>query len=49
MVCGALAIAAPVGRVNEALRLKMIDAVQNRARMITEIMGGAMPPSPDPA
>ena len=48
-VCGALAIAAPVGRVNEALRSRMIAAVQDRARMITDMMGGAMPVSPDSA
>jgi DNA-binding IclR family transcriptional regulator len=48
-VCGALAIAAPVGRVNGALRSRMIAAVQDRARMITDIMGGAMPVSPDSA
>ena len=48
-VCGALAIAAPVGRVNEALRSRMIAAVQDRARMITDMMAGAMPVSPDSA
>jgi len=44
-VCGALAIAAPVGRVNGALRTRMIAAVQDRARMMTDMMGGAMPVS----
>jgi hypothetical protein len=42
-----LAIAAPVGRVNEALRSRMIAAVQERARMITDLMAGAMPVSLD--
>ena len=48
-VCGALAVAAPVGRVNGALRSRMIAAVKDRARMITDIMGGSMPVSPDSA
>lgn len=48
-VCGALAIAAPVGRVDHDLRSRMISAVQERAQIISEIMGGTMPAVPNSA
>lgn len=46
-VCGAFAIAAPVGRVDKYLRSKMIDAVRLRARIISEKMGGVKPQLPE--